>query len=197
MNNEEIDEALLNENQLNTENDRIGFGRRFGAYMLDFLVIIILGAIVASLVGDELVLLFFEDQLEQFEELSYQFEDMDIDVMAYLYKTLNASAGMSMITVLMFILEGALGQSVGKMILKIVNTNVDGSVANPLTLWLRSLLKYGSTLLSLLGGLVGVAFLGTLGSLWGFTIFVGFFFVFGDNKQTLHDIIAKTVVSKK
>jgi len=51
--------------------------------------------------------------------------------------------------------------------------------------------------LSLIGGLIGLSFIGSIGSLWGFVIFVGFFFAFGDKKQTIHDMIAKTVVTYK
>ena len=95
-----------------------------------------------------------------------------------------------------FILEGALGQSPGKMILQITNVSVDGRNDAKL-LWLRATLKYGSTLLSLIGGLLGIAIIGSVASLWGFVVFVGYFFALGDKKQTIHDLIAKTIVIKK
>ena len=179
------------------KNERVGFGTRLGAYMLDFLAILIIGTIVGLVVGNDLAPLFFSEQIEQFNEVSNQFDDINFDIIGMMYKMLAIAAGMSLITVVIFILEGALGQSVGKMLLKIENTNIDGTKADAGKLWLRSLLKYGSTLLSLLGGMIGLSFLGVLGSLWSIVIFIGFFLVFMDNRQTIHDMIAKTVVSRK
>lgn len=178
-------------------NDRVGFGRRFGAYMLDLLIALVFGGFIASFVGEDLAQTFFADQIVEIDSLMGMFANSDIDMEAFMLKTFGYSAAVSLLIVVFFILEGALGQSPGKMLLQIVNTNTDNTVPGAEKLWLRAALKYGSTLLSLIGGLVGLTFVGTIGSLWGFVIFIGFFFAFGDKKQTIHDMLAKTAVYRK
>ena len=194
---EQLDEELVNENRMDMYDERVGFGRRFGAYMLDLLVIIIIGLIINSIAGEFLAELFFGDQLTEAEAVAAQFEGMGFDYEAMMMKVLQITAGTSIVAILLFIMEGVKGQSVGKMILKIENTNLDGSESDVKTLWTRAGLKYGSTILSLLGGLIGLSFVSTIGSIWGLVIFIGFFFAFADKKQTIHDMIAKTVVSWK
>ncbi|MFB0925160.1 MAG: RDD family protein [Vicingaceae bacterium] len=195
--NEQLDEGLAHENKMGMYDERVGFGRRFGAYMLDILVMIILGYIISSVIGEQLVELFFSDQLAEAEFAATDFESIGFDYMGMMTKMTNIIAGTSIVAVLLFLMEGVKGQSFGKMMLKIENTNVDGSKADAKKLWIRSLLKYGSTILSLLGGLVGLSFIGTIGNFWWWIIFIGFFFSFADKKQTIHDMIARTVVSWK
>lgn len=189
-NKEELDGILLNE----TQHERIGFGTRLGAYLLDGLVVLILGSIVGLLIGEMLSNLFFSEQMDQFDQL---YDLLGDGYEGFIEKMIAISAGVSLTGLSLFFMEGALGQSFGKMMLGIINTNVDGSKAAPSKLWMRSFLKYGASILTLIGGVIGVSFLGSIGSLWSLIIFIGFFFVFGDNKQTIHDMIAKTVVSYK
>ncbi len=197
MSYQELDESGSNQSHMNMYDERVGFGRRFGAYMLDLLIALVFGGFIAALVGEDLAHTFFADQLTEADGAMAMFASSDVDVEAFMLKTFGYSAAVSLIVVILFILEGALGQSAGKMLLQIVNTNVDGTKPDAGKLWLRAALKYGNTLLSLIGGLAGLAFIGSIGSLWGFVIFVGFFFAFGDKKQTIHDMLAKTVVSRK
>ena len=187
------------ENNMNRYDDRVGFGRRFGAYLLDLLIAMVFGGVVAVFVGEELVQAIYGTQLEEMDAAMEVLANSDInfDFGGFMLKSFAYSAGITLVIIIFFILEGALGQSPGKMLLQIINTNVDGSQAEPAKLWLRAALKYGSTLLSLIGGLVGLTFIASFGSLWGFIIFVGFFFAFADKKQTFHDMIAKTVVIRK
>lgn len=188
-NKEELDGILFEE----TNSGRVGFGRRLGAYLLDMLVIMILGSFVGMLIGEELTTIFFSDQVV--ENHAAQFESLGLG--NFIDGLLNIISGISITGLILVVMEGVLGQSIGKMLLKIVNTNVDGTKASRTKLWLRSLLKYGASIFSLVGGLVGITFLGSIGSLWSLVIFVGFFFALGDKKQTIHDMISKTVVSYK
>jgi len=165
--------------------------------MLDLLIALVIGGFIASVVGEDLAKTFFASELGEADSALAMFADTDIDMEAFMLKTFGYSAAVSLIMVVFFILEGALGQSPGKMLLQIFNSNIDGTQSDAGKLWLRAFLKYAGTLLSLLGGLIGLSFIGSIGSLWGFVIFVGFFFAFGDKKQTIHDMIAKTVVTYK
>ena len=94
-------------------------------------------------------------------------------------------------------MEAFTGQSPGKMVLKIKNANADGTAASTGTLVMRALLKYGSTVFTILAGVAGVAVLATVGQVWGLVIFIGCFFVLGAKRQAIHDLIAKTAVFKK
>ena len=196
MSNKEVqlDEMLMKENSPHSKNERIGFGRRLGAYMLDVLIVMVCGTIVGLIIGDQLYPLFFGKQMGQFNQLSDQ---LGGKFTVFFQKMMEITSGISVTGLILFILEGAFGQSFGKWILKIINTNVDGSPASPSQLWLRSFLKYGASILSLIGGYTGIIYIGWIGSLWSFVIFIGFFLVFTDNKQTIHDMLAKTVVSRK
>ena len=192
-NDEQLDEVLLDDAHGLSKNERIGFWMRFGAYMIDFLCTMIFGTIIGLAIGDQLAPVLFGKQMAEIDQISGQ---LGGQFSVFFEKIIQISSGTTITVLIWFVMEAAFGQSPGKMILKIRNTNVDGTRALPKTLWLRSLLKYGATILSILGGVIGIQAIGYLGSLWSLVIFVGFFFAFGDNRQTIHDMIAKTVVSK-
>ncbi len=178
------------ENQVDTE--RIGFGKRLGARLLDGLLLIILGPTIGSLlgpsVGDYFLPIIDLEQLEMLE--NYGLDDM-MNVMTAMI------AGVSIVTVLIFVLEGMTGQSPGKMILKIQNKNEDGTEASASALWLRAFAKYSDNVLSLLGLFAGIAILSSIATFAGLVIFIGCFFVLGEKKQSFHDMISKTAVFNK
>lgn len=185
------------ENNMNMYDERVGFGRRFGAYMLDLLIALVFGGFIATFVGADLAQTFYAAELGEANTSLEMFAGSDMNMEEFMLKTFGYSAAVSLLVIVFFIMEGALGQSPGKMVLQLINANPDGAKADPAKLWMRAALKYGSTLLSLVGGVVGMSFIGTIGSIWSLVIFVGFFFAFSDKKQTIHDMIAKTVVVRK
>ena len=181
---------------------RIGFGTRLGAYLLDFLFIIIVGVIIGLAIGDMIAPVIFggqiaemEAQFAMMEQLNGGYNEMPFDIYGFIYKMMDIAAGTTIAGFILMVMEGAYGQSVGKMMLKIRNTDIYGNRAEPKALWIRSLCKYGSSILGIIGGSTGIAAIGTLGSIWSLVIFVGMFIVFTDNRQTIHDMIAKTVVA--
>lgn len=175
-------------------NERIGFWTRLGAYAIDYGIVMISGVILGLFVGEHIAPMLFGKQMADIEESGRLLGSGFSDIMNRFMEIISGTAitGLSLI-----IMEGAIGQSFGKMILKIIITNEDGSKASPQTLWTRAFLKYGASLVSLVGSIAGLLFLTIIASLWSLVIFVGFFLVFMDNKQTIHDMIAKTVVSRK
>jgi uncharacterized RDD family membrane protein YckC len=180
-------------------NERVGFWTRLGAYLIDVLFVMIFGITVGMIIGADLAPVFFPDQLAQFEQFNNYGADFDRifpNFYELMVKMMEIAAGTTLVGFVLIILEGSTGQSIGKMALKIKNTNEDGSPALPQTLWIRALCKYGASLLSLLGGMSGLFIISILGSIWSLVIFVGFFLVFMDKRQTIHDMIAKTVVSR-
>jgi len=183
----------VNNLSIEDANERVGFWTRLGAYCIDIVIVMVTGVLLGVFVGDHLAPILFGEQMAQFDVLYSQLGSQFSDIMI---RTFEIISGTSITGLTLFILEGAMGQSYGKLMLKIKNTNVDGSPASAQTLWLRSFLKYGASLVSLIGSVLGLIFITTLASLWSLVIFVGFFLVFMDNRQTIHDMIAKTVVSR-
>lgn len=183
--------------------DRVDFWTRLGAYLIDILFIIIAGVLIGLAIGDLLAPVLFgghmsnmEEQFSQIAQINPAFNDMPFDMYTMMSKMMEIAAGTTIAGIVLLILEGALGQSIGKMLLKIKNTDVYGNRAEPKALWIRSLCKYGSSVIGILGGITGLTVISTLGSLWGLVIFVGFFLAFMDSRQTIHDMLAKTVVAR-
>jgi uncharacterized RDD family membrane protein YckC len=183
--------------------DRVDFWTRLGAYLLDVLFIIIAGVIIGLAIGDLLAPVLFggqvsnmEEQFSQMARINPAINDMPFDMFTMMNKIMSIAAGTTIAGIILLILEGALGQSIGKMLLKIKNTDVYGNRAEPKALWIRSLCKYGSSVLGIIGGMTGLMVVSTLGSIWGLVIFVGYFLVFMDNRQAIHDMIAKTIVAR-
>ena len=79
MTNESKEENLINQNNMFMYDNRVGFGRRLGAYLLDILVIVILGILLSSIAGDFFANLFFSDQLAEIETTSALFDEMNFD----------------------------------------------------------------------------------------------------------------------
>ena len=111
---------------------------------------------------------------------------------------MGALAGMALgaplLGIAFAIWEGLTGAALGKMLLKVRIKSDDGRPAGTGKLLTRAAVKYSGSLLGLLAAISGVAVIGTLGSLTGLVIFVGFFFVLGQAQQAFHDMIAKTAV---
>jgi uncharacterized RDD family membrane protein YckC len=188
----ETNESFTQEPQ--TPAERIGFGKRLGAYLLDVVIAGAGGFIIGIFAGTALAALFFaSDMIEGTEEA----EAIGGGIVGMLGGMVGTIAGMMLIFLLIMLLEAFTGQTFGKMILGLKNGNDDGSTAGTGALVTRAVVKYIGTIMAVLAGITGVAMLSTLGSLAGFIVFIGFFFILGDKKQGFHDMIAKTAVFNK
>jgi uncharacterized RDD family membrane protein YckC len=174
--------------------ERIGFGRRLGAYLLDVVVAGVGGFVIGMFAGAGLTALFFASEMNEGME---EAEALGGGVVALLGGFIGTIAGMMLIFLFIMLLEAFTGQTVGKMMLGIKNGDEDGAAAGSGKLITRAGIKYIGTILALVAGLTGVAMISTIGSLLGFAVFVGFFFILGEKKQGFHDMIAKTAVFNK
>ena len=113
-NKEELDGMLMGESQ----DERIGFGRRLGAYLLDGFVVLIIGSIVGLVIGESLSILFFSEQMDQFDQL---YDLLGDGYEGLIEKMIGVSAGISLIGLSLFFMEGAFGQSFAKMMLGIMD----------------------------------------------------------------------------
>jgi uncharacterized RDD family membrane protein YckC len=175
--------------------ERIGFGRRLGAYLLDFAVAGVVGGTIGMFAGATLSALFFAS--EEMDEAMEVAGEAGGPFMAVIGGMLGSIAGMMLIFLFIMLLEAFTGQTIGKMILGIKNGDEDGAAADSSKLITRAVVKYIGTILALVAGLTGIAMISTIGSLLGFAVFIGFFFILGDKKQGFHDMIAKTAVFNK
>ena len=190
----ESNESLLQE-EAKAAPERIGFGRRLGAYLLDLVVAGIGGGVIGMFAGAGLTALFFAT--ENMDEAMEGAEEVGGAFVALMGGMLGTLAGMMLIILAIMILEAFTGQTVGKMLLGIKNGDEDGAQASMGKLITRAAVKYIYTILAVIAGITGVAMIGTIGSLLGFAIFIGFFFILGEKKQGFHDMIAKTAVYNK
>ena len=174
--------------------ERIGFGRRLGAYLLDVVVAGIGGFVIGIFAGAGLTALFFASEMNEGME---EAEALGGGMVALLGGFIGTIAGMMLIFLFIMLLEAFTGQTVGKMILGIKNGDEDGAAAGSGKLITRAAIKYIGTILALVAGLTGVIMIGTIGQLLGFAVFIGFFFILGEKKQGFHDMIAKTAVYNK
>lgn len=173
--------------------ERIGFGLRLGAALIDFAISIVAGLIVGALLGGVV------GGAAGAAGAAAGGEEAAATAAAggIIGALVGAVLGIYIVGVLYGLIEGLTGASPGKRILKIKIGNQDGTPAVIQTLLLRYALKNGNLLLSFVAGITGLGFLGSLGNLWGLVIFIGCFFVLGEARLAIHDRIAKTAVYRK
>ena len=174
--------------------ERVGFGRRLGAYLLDIVVALVGGGVIGMFAGAGLTALFFASEMNEGME---EADALGGGVVALLGGMLGTIAGAMLIILFIMLLEAFTGQTIGKMMLGIKNGDEDGAAADTGKLMIRAAVKYISTISALVAGLTGVLMIGTIGSFLGFAVFIGFFFILGEKKQGFHDMIAKTAVYNK
>lgn len=171
-----MEESLI----LNKEIERVGFGKRLGSSLLDFIISLLPGIVLGIYAGATIaafLLDFFYDEA-QLESIQAGFSG---EIAASIIGLVASLAGIAFTSIFFYVLEGFTGQTPGKMILGITVANMNGEKATIDKLLLRAFIK-------ITGSFVGII---------GFIIFVGCFLVLGEKKQALHDIICKTAVYKK
>jgi uncharacterized RDD family membrane protein YckC len=173
--------------------NRIGFGPRLGAYLLDFIMVGIITAIVVTVFGVSGAALGGAATAGS-EDASAAALGM---AGGFLGGIMASVIVVYVVALVWFLLEGFTGYTVGKLIVGIQIGNDDGTKAGVGKLLLRYAIKNISSVLGTLALLTGINALSTLGGILGLIIFIGFFFVLGARKQGFHDMIAKTAVYKR
>ena len=176
---------------------RIGFGPRLGAYLLDIVFIWVLSALVSRIAPS-----FFSATASQQLAATMSTNPAlaglyNSSMTAMMESIIRVSLLTTVIEVIYFIPEILFGASLGKMLLRLKITNVDGDSASIGILVARYLLKHISTICSVLALFSLTLLFNSLGSLLGLVIFIGCFFAAGDKHQALHDLMCHTIVVKK
>ena len=169
---------------------RVGFGPRVGAALVDFVLVMILGFLFGGVLGGILGV----------GAGALTGAASDVEGAAAAGAAIGFIGGMmagaTLVMILYGLIEAFTGASPGKMILKLKIGTDDGRVAPRSAYLTRWAVKNVSAILSTLGMITGLGFLGTLGSIAGFVILIGCFMVLGASRQAIHDLAAKTAVYK-
>lgn len=163
-----------------TCSERVGFGPRFGAIVIDNIAVLVAG-LVLGVIG---ALLLASDARSPAEAKSR------LEV--------GAMIGANLAIVLYSLWEGITGAAAGKLAVGIVIANDDGTRAPTGVLMTRWLYKSGVVgVLGLSGSVPGAEFMAVLSVLLGLVVICGCFAVFGESRQALHDMLAHTAVYRK
>ena len=175
---------------------RIGFGPRLGALLIDCVLVVVLVAVLGGTIGG-----MFGAAAGGAGAAISTGTGSGAQNAAAMGGMLGALAGMliaaAVLGLVYFLIEGFTGYTLGKLMLGIRIANADGTQAPVSRLLLRWAVKNNNFLLTVLAAATGVRFLVTLGSLGGLVIFVGCFLALGASKQALHDRICDTAVWPK
>ena len=168
-------------------------GRRFGAILLDSVVIIFGGMILGMLLGGTILGMLGMGAGEDVSE--------DRLAAAAVYGSigvlLGTIIGPFIASFIIMILECCTGITPGKLMLGMKVSNADGSDANLGSIVTRGLLKYQYTWVVIVSISTGLKFLLAISGILSIVMFFGIFLIFGEGRQTLWDKMAKTTVAMK
>jgi len=159
---------------------REGFGIRLGAVLLDAVILIVLGFLLALVFGGGATLLLGTGAPNAGHAVGF----------VGLLLGFIISVGYSLTEIF-------LAGTPGKLVLGLMIADERGVPATTEQLAKRWGVKNSGRIISMLGQMVGVAAIMYLGGLVGLVIFVGCFLVLGQSRQALHDRAAHTAVFKK
>jgi uncharacterized RDD family membrane protein YckC len=178
-------------------NPRIGFAPRLGVSILDA----IFGGFFAGGFGIFLAFLGLGAggvlglAIDEQAELESSLEAMGVG--AGIGALMGMLGGVVIGYFIYSIIEACTGASPGKMMLGYKVANADRT-GGDISLYLkRWAIKNASSVFSMLAFVTGLIFLNPLGSIIGFVMFFGCFLALGDDRQALHDKIAKTAIYHK
>lgn len=174
--------------------ERIGFGPRLVASLIDMILSFIVGSILALNNVFSFIDLsnstYFNSQDFKDIETSLEMIGSDISLGNVQVWVLGYVVGI----ILYSLIEGVTGASPGKRFQKIIIANEDGSEGDVTMFMSRWAIKNITNLMSLLIIVTGAISLQWISSLFAWVIFLGFFLVLASHHQALHDKIVKTAV---
>jgi uncharacterized RDD family membrane protein YckC len=159
---------------------RTNFGKRLGAFLIDGVVLLVLGYVFGLILGKPTPIAPEELMGLPFGEM--MLKSLSVDMTPYYL-------GLAYALIEIFVLK-----SPGKMILGLIIGNQAGEKPPTSALVVRYLLKQASTLLFLIAIFSQVASFIWVGFLLAFVYLVGCLVATSQNRLALHDIIAKTAV---
>ncbi len=173
---------------------RVGFGKRFLAWIIDVVLFSMLLLAVLSISG--IIGVYIDSFSAAFN--SGMGSSLDPNTIAEM-EALGYEITMysTVIGILYFSLEVIYGATLGKMMLGLRIANANRTWADTKTLLTRTAIKNISTTVNILFLITTISLISTLGSILGIIVFIGCFVALSEKKQALHDLIAGTAVFHK
>jgi len=171
-------------------------GRRFGAILLDGVVITFGGMILGMLLGGTILGMLGMGAVAGAGATPKEAAAVAA-VGGFIGGLLGTIIGPYIASFIIMILECCTGITPGKLMLGMKVSNADGSDANLGSIVTRGLLKYQYTWVVIVGSFTGLDFLVTISGILSIVMFFGIFLIFSEGRQTLWDKMAKTTVAMK
>ena len=180
---------------------RVGFGKRFAAFLIDAVIVTLLGGILSVII---LMNSGAFSDISTIDWTEFLQPILSGDIAAYNKSDFgkamnNAIIANSILSLIYYAIEIIKAQTIGKMVMNIIVGNEKRERASQLNLMKRYVVKNSSTVFTFLTAVV--IFSDSLYSSFsmiqqiiGVILFVGLFFVFTKKKQTFHDLFGKTAV---
>lgn len=185
--------------QMPPEYLRVGFGMRFLAWIVDWILILILaGLVTLFLVNSGVTVPTTDPESAAKLENAYRWMGLSADeasryaniAAAFTYALLLISFGYSLISAMF-------GASPGKMILGLTIAHADGR-RGTMKLWIRRwAVRDANVYLQMLALLPTLAFLDLIAFVIGLVITAGCFMAAGESRLALHDRIAQTAIFRR
>ena len=168
--------------------DRIGFGIRAIAYLVDWIAILVVGTLLGSLLGG---------MLGAGAAGAVTGEGAIAAAGGIVGMLIGAMVGIGLAGVFWMFWEGLTGMTLGKLVVGIKVGGDDGKATFRGKLMLRAAVKYSYSVVSFLASVTGFALLMPLATLCWVVVLIGCFFALGQTRQALHDMAAGTAVYRK
>lgn len=176
---------------------RVGFGKRFLAWFIDALIVLIVLTAISISTGliERQIELGTEMQGQIVLDISQLDPDLQEEMREFSFQwALYYSVA---VFVLLTTLEVFYGATIGKLILGLRVANSNRTWAGFQQLLLRAFIKYISIFFNFLFLITMIDFISTIGTLLAVILIIGCFVALSEKKQTLHDLIAGTAVFYK
>ncbi len=168
--------------------ERIGFGKRLGAFLLDAVIVLVVAFFAGGPIGA---------MLGVAGGAAVGQRPGAAALGGVIGAIIGVAIAAALISLVYFLVEGFTGYTLGKFLLGIRIANADGTEAPVSQLLTRYAVKHSNEILRMLGFFLGAPIIVRLGGLAGLIVFVGCFLALSADKQALHDRIAKTAVFPK
>ncbi len=172
--------------------ERVGFGTRLGALVLDTLFTLIIGAILGIFIGDHLSFL-----VPNQDELYSKVEGLGVLYQNIIDYTIKIGAGNALFGYINVLIEMTTGSSIGKKILGIQIGNIDGTRTDIGHYLGRTILKNFQLVFAIPNLILMIGFLDVMTYMASIIFFIGCFFVLGEARQSFHDMLSKTAIFRK
>jgi len=179
--------------QSNNMQQRVGFGPRLVAFIIDSFFIAAIGSLLLAIFMDSTFQNLINGRLTE-AILKAGIDLKNLESSEAYNDIIRLSNFVANFSLLYMFIEAFTGASPGKMLLSLKVGTENGKKGDTWLYFTRFAIKNSSSLLGLAGRTTGLVLFNTLGGFAGMIIFLGCFLVLGIKKQAVHDIVAKTAI---